>query len=56
MQMLERLFATQAEVEELRASVRKEIEEAVAFAESSPEPEIASITQGVDSGKLGVQL
>ena len=49
-------FATQAEVEELRASVRKEIEEAVAFAESSPEPEIASITQGVDSGKLGVQL
>ena len=49
-------FATQAEVEELRASVRKEIEEAVAFAESSPEPEIVSITQGVDSGKLGVQL
>lgn len=49
-------FATQAEVDALRASVRTEIEEAVAFAESSPEPEISSITQGVDSGKLGVQL
>ena len=47
---------TQSEVDELRNSVRQEIEEAVAFAESSPEPDISTVTQGVDSGKLGVQL
>jgi TPP-dependent pyruvate/acetoin dehydrogenase alpha subunit len=47
---------TQSEVDELRASVRQEIEEAVAFAESSAEPDISSINQDVDSGKLGVQL
>ncbi|MDP1852274.1 MAG: thiamine pyrophosphate-dependent enzyme [Candidatus Planktophila sp.] len=47
---------TQSEVDELRTSVRQEIEEAVAFAESSPEPDLSTITQGVDSGKLGVQL
>jgi len=53
---LERKFATQAEIDHMRASVREEIEEAVTFAESSPEPSITTITQGVDSGKLGVQL
>jgi hypothetical protein len=40
----------------MRASVRKEIDEAVEFAESSPEPSISTITDGVDSGKLGIQL
>jgi pyruvate dehydrogenase E1 component alpha subunit len=54
--VLERKFATQAEIDHMRASVREEIEEAVTFAESSPEPSITTITQGVDSGKLGVQL
>ena len=49
-------FATQSEIDDLRVSVRTEIEEAVAFAESSPEPDISTITQGVDSGKLGDQL
>lgn len=49
-------LATQAEVDQIRASVRTEIEEAVAFADASPEPDISTITQGVDSGKLGVQL
>jgi len=54
--VLERKFATQAEIDDMRASVRTEIEEAVAFAESSPEPDVSTITQGVDSGKLGIQL
>ncbi len=49
-------YATQAEVEEIRASVRAEIEDAVAFADASPEPDISTIYDGVDSGKLGVQL
>lgn len=54
--VLERKFATQAEIDHMRASVGEEIKEAVTFAESSPEPSITTITQGVDSGKLGVQL
>ena len=54
--VLERKFATQQEIDDMRASVRTEIDEAVAFAESSPEPAISTITQGVDSGKLGIQL
>lgn len=54
--VLERKFATQQEIDDMRASVRVEIDEAVAFAESSPEPDISSITHGVDSGKLGIQL
>ena len=54
--VLERKFATQQEIDDMRASVRIEIDEAVAFAESSPEPDISTITQGVDSGKLGIQL
>lgn len=54
--VLNRNFASQTEINQIRASVREEIEEAVAFAESSAEPEIITITQGVDSGKLGVQL
>jgi pyruvate dehydrogenase E1 component alpha subunit len=54
--VLERKFASQQEIDDMRASVRKEIEEAVAFAESSPEPSISTITDGVDSGKLGIQL
>ena len=54
--VLERKFATQQEIDDMRASVSVEIDEAVAFAESSPEPDISSITHGVDSGKLGIQL
>ena len=49
-------YANQAEVDELRASVRAEIEDAVAFADSSPEPDVSTIYDDVDSGMLGVQL
>ncbi len=49
-------YASQAEVDELRASVRAEIEDAVAFADSSPEPDVSTIYDDVDSGMLGVQL
>lgn len=49
-------LASQAEIDEIRASIRTEIDEAVAFADASPEPDISTITQGVDSGKLGAQL
>jgi TPP-dependent pyruvate/acetoin dehydrogenase alpha subunit len=40
----------------IKSSVRDEIAEAVAFAENSPEPSIASIMNNVDSGKLGALL
>jgi pyruvate dehydrogenase E1 component alpha subunit len=40
--------------EAMKADVTKEIDEAVAFAESSPEPDPASIMVDVDSGLLGV--
>ena len=40
----------------LSEDAEEEIDEAIAFAESSPEPNISTITQGVDSGKLGIQL
>ena len=49
-------YATQSEVEELRASVRAEIVDAVAFADASPEPDISTIYDDIDSGALGVQL
>jgi TPP-dependent pyruvate/acetoin dehydrogenase alpha subunit len=44
------------DIEALRTSVRAEIEDAVAFADSSPEPAISTICDDVDSGMLGVQL
>ena len=40
--------------EAMKADVTKEIDEAVAFAESSPEPDPSSIMVDVDSGLLGV--
>ncbi len=46
---------TDADLAAIRASVTEEITEAVAFAESSPNPEIATITAQVDSGKLGAR-
>lgn len=49
-------YANQAEIDELRAGVRVEIDDAVAFADSSPEPDISTIYNDVDSGLLGVQL
>lgn len=49
-------YASQAEVDEIRDSVRTEIEDAVAFADSSPEPDVSTIYDDVDSGMLGVQL
>ena len=49
-------YADQADIDALRASVRAEIEDAVAFADSSPEPAISTIYDDVDSGMLGVQL
>lgn len=49
-------YATEADIDEMRASVRVEIEDAVAFADASPEPDISTIYDDVDSGTLGVQL
>ena len=46
---------TQANYEEMIASVAKEIEEAVDFAEKSPLPDISTILDGVDSGLLGAR-
>ena len=40
--------------EAMKADVTKEIDEAVAYAESSPEPDSSSIMVDVDSGLLGV--
>ena len=40
--------------EAMKVEVTKEIDEAVAFAESSPEPDPTSIMVDVDSGLLGV--
>lgn len=47
---------TQDEYTSMSASVKEEIVEAVNFAESSPEPEISTLMDDVDSGKLGVLL
>jgi TPP-dependent pyruvate/acetoin dehydrogenase alpha subunit len=49
-------YADMVDIEALRTSVRAEIEDAVAFADSSPEPAISTICDDVDSGMLGVQL
>jgi pyruvate dehydrogenase E1 component alpha subunit len=46
---------TQANYEEMIASVAKEIEEAVDFAEKSPLPDVSTILDGVDSGLLGAR-
>jgi pyruvate dehydrogenase E1 component alpha subunit len=54
--VLENGYATEGEIADMRASVRAEIEDAVAFADASPEPDISTIYDDVDSGKLGVQL
>jgi TPP-dependent pyruvate/acetoin dehydrogenase alpha subunit len=42
-----------SEVAALRDDVKKEVEDAVDFAEKSPQPDIASILVDVDSGLLG---
>ena len=47
---------TQDEYEALGNSVKEEIVEAVAFAENSPDPDISTLMNGVDSGKLGVLI
>ena len=54
--VLDQGYANQSEIVEMRASVRAEIEDAVVFAENSPEPDILTIYDDVDSGMLGVQL
>lgn len=46
---------TEAEIADMRASVTAEIDDAVAFAESSPEPDLSTLTDGVDSGMLGAK-
>lgn len=46
---------TQADYEGMIASVAKEIEEAVDFAEKSPLPDVSTILDGVDSGLLGAR-
>jgi TPP-dependent pyruvate/acetoin dehydrogenase alpha subunit len=44
---------TDSEVAALRDDVRKEVEDAVDFADKSPQPDTASILVDVDSGLLG---
>ena len=44
---------TDAEVSSLRDDVRKEVEDAVDFADKSPQPDLGSILVDVDSGLLG---
>jgi pyruvate dehydrogenase E1 component alpha subunit len=46
---------SQGEYEEMIASVAKEIEAAVDFAEKSPLPDVSTVLDGVDSGLLGVR-
>ena len=46
---------SQADLDLMKTSVHAEIEAAVAFAESSPEPDLSTLTDGVDSGLLGAK-
>jgi len=45
--MVEEGWATQAETDELLERIRKEVDEAVAWAENSPYPDPATVTEGV---------
>ena len=45
--MLDRGWASQGELDEARARVRQEVDDAVAWAEQSPYPEASSLTEGV---------
>ena len=47
---------TQEEYVAMGESVKEEISNAVAFAEHSPEPDISTLMDNVDSGKLGVLI
>jgi TPP-dependent pyruvate/acetoin dehydrogenase alpha subunit len=44
---------TDSEVAALRDDVKREVEDAVDFADKSPQPDLASILIDVDSGLLG---
>jgi pyruvate dehydrogenase E1 component alpha subunit len=45
--MLDRGWASQGEIDEVRAGVRQEVDDAVAWAEQSPYPDASSLTEGV---------
>lgn len=51
--LVETQMLSDYELQQMQISVKTEIEEAVKFAENSPEPDISTVMVGVDSGKLG---
>lgn len=56
MKLLEKKIITDSEIEALKLQVKNEIERAVEFAESSPFPDVNTVTDDVDSGSLMRQL